>query len=153
MKHPLVLKFLNIWPPFLGAGIRVKNVNEDYTSIDVEMKLHFWNSNMVGTHYGGSLFSMTDAFYATILLQNLGPDYIVWDKSADIRFKKPGKGKVSAQFNISKERIAEIRKAADDEDKTEPQFKVEIRDEAGDVVAEVNRTLYVRRKDKPRKPK
>ncbi len=144
---------INLWPPFVGAGIRVKKIAEDFTSVDVEMKLRFWNKNYVGTHFGGSLYAMTDPFYMLILMENLGKDYIVWDKAADIRFKKPGKGRLKAHFNISKEKIAEIKAAADTDPKVEPQFKVEIRDEHGDVVAEVNKTLYVCRKDKyrPRK--
>ena len=86
--------FMNLWFPFLGAGIRVTRLQSDWKAIDVEMKLRSWNSNYVGTHYGGSLYSMTDPFYMLMLIENLGRDYIVWDKAATIRFRKPGKGKV-----------------------------------------------------------
>jgi len=81
---------LNIWAPFLGAGIRVKRLGPDWKEIDVEMKLRWWNANYVGTHYGGSLYSMTDPFFMLMLIENLGKDYIVRDKSASIRFKKTG---------------------------------------------------------------
>jgi acyl-coenzyme A thioesterase PaaI-like protein len=117
------------------------------------MKLRKWNRNYVGTHYGGSIFSMTDPFFALIVIKNLGPDYIVWDKASDIKFKKPGKGKISAHFNIAKERLQQIRDEADRNPKAEPVFVIEVKDEAGDVVAEVTKTLYVRRKDKPPKPR
>ena len=70
------------WPPFLGAGIRVKHIAPDMKAIDVEMKLRWWNANYVGTHFGGSLFAITDAFYMLMLMANLGNDYIVWDKAA-----------------------------------------------------------------------
>lgn len=153
MKPNTFRKFLNLWPPFLGAGVKVTHIAEDYSSADVQMKLHKWNKNYVGTHYGGSLFSMTDPFYALILIKNLGKDYIVWDKASEIKFKKPGKGVVSAHFNIAKEKLKEIKDQADNNDKVEPTFVVQIKDEAGDVVAEVSKTLYVRRKDKPPKPK
>lgn len=140
--------FLNLWPPFLGANVKVKEISKDFNEIKVQMKLRKWNSNYVGTHFGGSIFSMTDPFFAMILLQNLGKDYIVWDKSSEIKFKKPGKGTISAHFNISAEKIREIRDLADKNDKVEPTFIVEVKDEKGDVVAEVSKTLYVRRKDK-----
>ena len=102
---------LNIYPPFLGAGIRVKRLAPDWKEIDVEMKLHWWNANYVGTHYGGSLYSMTDPFFMVMLIENLGKDYIVWDKSASIRFKKPGRGTVFAKFRVSDQQIQEIKQA------------------------------------------
>lgn len=147
-----MFKLLNIWPPFLGAGIRVKEISRDLTSVTVQMKLHFWNRNIVGAHYGGSLFSMTDPFYALMLAEKLGRDYLVVDKAADIHFKKLGKGKLTAKFNLSKERIAEIKNEADTQPKSEPKFTVQIMDEAGEVVAEVYKTVYVRRKDREPRP-
>jgi hypothetical protein len=138
---------MNIWPPFLGAGIRVKRVQPDWKEIDVEMKLRRWNSNYVGTHYGGSLYSMTDPFFMLMLIENLGQDYIVWDKSASIRFKKPAKGRVSASFRLSERQIEEIREALKAEKKIDRTFTVDVRDESGTVIAEVQKLLHVRRKD------
>ena len=117
-------------------------------AIDVEMKLRFWNRNYVGTHFGGSLYSMTDPFFMLMLIDNLGPEYLVWDKAATIRFKKPGRGKVRAEFRLSDEQIDEIRRAAATNGKTEPTFVVQVKDEAGEVVAEVEKVLWVKRKDK-----
>src|SRR5450755_404720 len=119
---------LNIWPPFLGAGIRVRRIAPDWKAIDVEMKLRWWNSNYVGTHYGGSLYSMTDPFFMLMLIENLGPDYVVWDKSASILFKKPGRGTVSASFRLSDQQIDDIRQALKTEEKIERMFQVEIKD-------------------------
>lgn len=152
MKKPWRIRFINLWPPLLGAGIKVDKVSDDLMTYDVSMKLKFWNKNYFGTHYGGSLFSMTDPFYALILIAALGKEYIVWDKSAHIDFKKPGKGKLKAQFNISRERVEEIREATATNEKVLPKFVVDITDEAGDIVATVERTLYVRRKPSGVKP-
>jgi len=138
---------MNLWPPFLGAGIRVKRQSPDWTEIDVEMKLHWWNRNYVGTHYGGSLYSMADPFFMVMLIQNLGKAYIVWDKSASIRFKKPGRGTVSASFRLSEEQIREIRQALTSQQKIERVFAVEVKDESGSVIAEVEKLLHIRRKD------
>jgi len=138
--------FLNLYPPFLGAGIRVKRLHPDRKAIDVEMNLRFWNANYVGTHFGGSLYSMTDPFYMLMLIENLGSDYIVWDKSATIRFRKPGRGKVRAEFRLADFQIDEIREKLRTQDKIEPTFLVEVRDDAGDLVAVVEKVLHVRKK-------
>ena len=140
-------QLMNLWPPFLGAGIRVKRLQSDWKEIDVEMNLHFWNANFVGTHYGGSLYSMTDPFYMLMLIENLGRDYIVWDKSANIRFRKPGNGRVVARFRLSDEQIAGIRRDLQTQPKIEPTFLVEVTDESGAVIAEVQKVLHVRKKD------
>ncbi len=140
-------RLLNLWPPLLGAGIRVKRLQSDWKEIDVEMNLHFWNANFVGTHYGGSLYSMTDPFYMLMLIQNLGRDYIVWDKSANIRFRKPGKGRVVARFRLSDEQIEGIRRDLQTQPKIEPTFLVEVKDESGAIIAEVQKVLHVRKKN------
>jgi hypothetical protein len=138
---------LNIWPPFLGAGIRVKRLQPDWKAIDVEMKLHRWNTNYVGTHYGGSLYSMTDPFFMFMLIENLGPNYIVWDKAATIRFKRPGQGTVLASFRVTEPEVEEIRRALKTEFKIDRTFSVEVKDEAGNVIAEVDKLLNIRRKN------
>lgn len=140
------LRLLNLYPPYLGAGVRVR-ASADLRTFDVRMTLRWWNRNYVGTHFGGSLYTMCDPFYMLILFEQLGRDYIVWDKAATIRFRRPGKGTVRALFQIPQERIDEIRAAADRDGKVEPVFTVEVRDEKGDLVAEVEKLLYVRRKE------
>src|ERR1700756_186261 len=139
-------RWVNLWPPFLGAGIRVQRIAPDMKSVDVEMKLRWWNANYVGTHFGGSLFAMTDAFYMLMLMANLGGDYIVWDKAASIRYRKPGKGKVHAEFRLTDAQLDDIREKVKSLPKYEPAFSVEIRDEQGTVIAEVEKLLHVRKK-------
>ena len=145
LKQRLMLRFVNIWPPFAAAGIHVR-WSADMKSADVEMNLRPWNRNFVGTHYGGSLYSMTDPFYMLMLISNLGPEYIVWDKAAHIRFRKPGKGKVRAEFRLTDAQLADIREQVKTLPKYEPTFLVEVKDESGEVVAEVQKVLHVRRK-------
>ena len=147
LKKSSLLKLYNFWPPLLGASIGVKEISDDFRHAVITLKERPWNRNPNGTHYGGSIYSMTDPFYMMMLMENLGRDYILWDKTADIRFKKPGKGTLTAEFNLSAERIAEIKHQADTQYKVEPKFLVEVKDESGDVVAEVDKLLYVRRKD------
>lgn len=139
---------VNLWPPFLGAGIRVKGIAPDMKAIEVEMKLRWWNANYVGTHFGGSLFAMTDAFYMLMLMANLGGDYIVWDKGASIRYRKPGRGTVRAEFRLTDAQLDDIREKLKQLPKYEPVFKVEVRDVQGTVIAEVEKLLHVRKKDR-----
>ena len=140
-----MLRFVNIWPPLAAAGIHVR-WSTDMKSADLEMKLHPWNRNFVGTHYGGSLYSMTDPFYMLMLISNLGNEYVVWDKAAHIRFRKPGKGKVRAEFRLTDAQLEDIREQLETLPKYEPTFVVEVKDESRDVVAEVQKVLHIRKK-------
>lgn len=142
-----LLRLFNVYPPYLGAGVRVK-ASPDLHTFEVRMKLRVWNRNYVGTHFGGSLYTMCDPFFMLILMNALGRDYIVWDKEATIRFRRPGRGTVRATFHIPPERVAEIKAEADSQRKVEPVFKVDVLDAQGEVVAEVEKLLYVRRKDR-----
>lgn len=141
-------QMMNFYAPFVGAGIRIEEADADYRWLVVSMDLTVYNQNFVGTHFGGSLYSMCDPFYMLMLIQNLGPDYIVWDKAATIHFRKPGRGKVRAEFSLTQERVDDIRDQAAHQRKVEPVFMVKVIDEAGDVVAEVEKVLYVRKKER-----
>lgn len=152
-KHRL-LRLASIYPPFLGAGIRVRRATPGLTEIDVELPLTPLNRNYVGTQFGGSLFAMCDPFYMLMLIERLGPDYVVWDKSGNVRFRRPGRGTVHAHFRLPDARVDEIRAAADAHGKTEPVFTVEVRDAAsGELIAEVEKLIHVRRKDARRATK
>jgi acyl-coenzyme A thioesterase PaaI-like protein len=137
---------LNLYPPYLGAGVRVYHISKDYRHIKVKMPLYFFNRNYFGTHFGGSIYSMTDPFYVIMLVNNLGKDYIVWDKSAEIEFLKPGKGTLYADFFLTEEELDLIRSNTQNGKRFYPEFWVEVRDEAGDQVARIKKTLYVKRK-------
>jgi acyl-coenzyme A thioesterase PaaI-like protein len=139
-------RYINFWPPFLFTGIRLKYVSDDFREIDAELRLRWWNRNMVGTHFGGSLFAMTDAFYMLMLMANLGRDYNVWDKSAQIDFIAPGRGTGRAQFRLTESQLTEIRAATANGAKYLPEFTVNITNTQNELIATAKRTLYVRRK-------
>ena len=136
------LRHIGWWPPLLGTGVIVTRLDKDLREIDVEMGLTRWNRNYVGVHFGGSLFSMTDPFYMLMLAANLGDEFVVWDKAASIRYRKPGKGRVRAEFRLTEEKLAEIRAALDAEGRYDARFLVEIKDDEGGVVAVVERVIY-----------
>lgn len=151
MKFSSVLKLIKFWPPFLGAGISVKYFNVELTDILVQMKMRFWNKNYVGTHFGGSLYSMTDPFYMLMLMNLLGREYIVWDKLASIRYKMPAKGAVYAKFQLSQEQLDKIRQDVNQAQKIELEFTVPITDADNNLVAEVKKLIYIAKKSKDRK--
>ncbi|KTC80419.1 DUF4442 domain-containing protein [Legionella cherrii] len=146
MKFSTLLRMMRFWPPFWGAGISVKNFHPDGTHIVVQMKMRFWNKNYVGTHYGGSMYSMTDPFYMLMLMHLLGKGYIVWDKSASIRYKIPAKGTIYARFELSREQVEKIRLEVNERKKIESEFIVPITDKEGKVVAEVKKILSIIKK-------
>jgi len=134
------------WSPFRAAGIRVREIAPDFRSATVELRMKLLNRNYVGTHFGGSLFSMTDPFFMILMMKNLGPDYVVWDKQGTVRFLKPARGTVTARFSLPEERIAEARAATAGGEKFEPVFRVDIVDAEGVTVADVEKTLHIRRR-------
>lgn len=141
---------MNLWPPFLFTGIRVRHISDSFREVEVSLALRWYNRNYFGTHFGGSLFAMTDPFYALILAHNLGRDYIVWDKSSSIDFVSPGRGVVRALFRVDDEQLQAIRDATACGEKALPAFVVDVIDENGAVVAALTKTVYVRKK-RPRK--
>lgn len=137
---------LNIYPPYLGAGIHVDRISDDFREVVVSMKLRWYNRNYVGTHFGGSLSSMTDPFYMLMLMNILGKGYIVWDQAARIRFVRPGRGRVVARFHLSQEQIDEIHAQTRRGAIFRPEYTVDVLDEGGEVVAQVVKQEYIRRK-------
>ncbi len=141
-----ILRRVSLYPPYLGAGIKLKKVNEDFTRFEVQMKMHWYNRNIYGTHFGGSLYAMSDPFFVFIILNYLGKEYIVWDKSAKIEFIKPGKGTVKAVFEISKEKLEELKKDIDEKGKNTYFFKAEIKNSDNQTVAKIEKEIYVKKK-------
>lgn len=153
MKASRLRLVFSLWPPFLFSGIRVTEISDDYRYARVELRMRWYNRNYVRTHFGGSLFSMTDPFWMILMLQRLGPDYRVWDQAGEIQFLQPGKGTVVAEFRLDDAAVDDIRAAAAGGEKVLRWFEVDIRNAVGEVVARVRKQLYVRRKrDRPADP-
>lgn len=146
-----LLRFWNFWPPFLFSGIKVEQTSHDFRHIVVRLKLRFWNANFVGTQYGGLIFSMTDPFYMIMLIKNLGESYVVWDKSAHIKYLRPGKTDLIAEFLITEEDLTHIREAVQEHGKFDWTCTVEVKDLNGEIVAEVHKAISIKRKDPSRK--
>jgi hypothetical protein len=138
--------FINFYGPFVGAGVKLESMSKEYRHARVSMKLTFYNKNYMGTQFGGSLYAMVDPWYMLMLIKNLGPQYIVWDKAATINFRKPGKGTVHAEFHLTEGHLEDIKKQLETVNKIDYVFKVEIKDKTGRLIADVDKVLYIRKK-------
>ena len=144
---PKLLKLgLNLYPPYLGAGVKITHISEDWRELHVSMALRWYNRNAVGTHFGGSLYSMVDPHLMLLLIRLLGDEYWVWDKTAEIEFIKASKHKVSSVITISSDDLAEIKRQTIDGEKYLHEFMIDIRDENKDLIAKIKKIIYTRRK-------
>jgi acyl-coenzyme A thioesterase PaaI-like protein len=134
----------NIYPPYLGAGVRVREISPDWRYVRVEMPLRWYNRNYVGTHFGGSLFAMADPFLMIMILRNIGPGFLVWDKAGEIEFVSPGRGTVTAEFRVTDEMLQDIRDHTANGEKYLPWYATRILGQDGKIVARIRKQLYIR---------
>ena len=139
-------RLMNLWPPFIGAGILVTRIDNDFRYAQVRMKLKWYNRNYMGTQYGGSLYSMTDAFYAIMIIRNLDDKYYVWDKSANIEYISPARDTVIANYRLDDQMIETIKNNTDEGQKFLYDIPVEILDQGNKLIAMVNKVIYIRKK-------
>lgn len=136
----------NLFPAFRGTGARVTYISGDFRELHVKLPLNWRTRNYVGTIFGGSLYGAVDPHYMIMLIKILGPGYVVWDKAATIRFRKPGRSTLFARFRIPDEEIAEVRRLLETVPSIDREYQVELKDAGGVVHAVVDKTIYIRRK-------
>jgi acyl-coenzyme A thioesterase PaaI-like protein len=135
---------LNHFPPFWLSGGRITYLAEDFREAHLELPLSWKTRNLVGTTYGGSMFSATDAVYMVMLIRLLGPDYIVWDKGGTIRFLKPGRGTLYARYVVPEQETDSIRDTLKTQRSVDRVYTIELKSADGTVNAVVERTVYMR---------
>ncbi|MGC2237603.1 MAG: DUF4442 domain-containing protein [Pyrinomonadaceae bacterium] len=140
------LKF-NFFPAYRGSGARVVYISDDYREIRVKIPLSWRTKNYVGTIYGGSMYAGIDPIYMLMLIKNLGRDYTVWDKAAKIRFKRPGREALFADFLLTGEELGEIKAILETERSVDRIYTVELADKNGKVHAIIEKTLYIAKKN------
>jgi acyl-coenzyme A thioesterase PaaI-like protein len=141
--HLLKLR-VNTYAPYIGAGIKIEHINLHQGLCVVSMRLNTLNKNMVGTQFGGSLYSMVDPFYMIMLLHQLGSSYVVWDKSSHIEFVAPGTGKVTTRMKISNTESAIIKELAKEGEAVFREYVTDIVDDQQKIVATVTKVVYIR---------
>lgn len=137
---------MNLWSPFRATGIRVKRISSDFREVEVELALKWHSRNYIGTHFGGSLYAMTDPFYMLMLIHVLGPEYFVSHKRGEIEYLLATRERVHARFALDDAAIADIKAHTAEGEKYLPRFEIEVKTAAGDVAARVAHTLYIRKR-------
>ncbi len=137
----------NVFPAYRGSGARVLYISKDYREIRVKIPLSWRTRNYVGTIYGGSMYAGIDPIYMLMLIKTLGKGYIVWDKAANIRFKRPGKETLFADFLITQEELDEIKLLLETQKSVDRIYMVELKDKAGKVHCLIEKTLYIAKKE------
>ena len=147
LRSRIVRLGFNLFPAYRGTGARITYLAGDWAEVRVRIPLSWRTRNYVGTIFGGSMYGAVDPVYMLMLIKRLGPEYIVWDREATIRFLRPGRSTLYARFVVSDEEIADIRaRLPASGDRQDRRYVVELVDEGGEVHATVEKVLYIRRK-------
>lgn len=136
----------NLFPAYRGTGARVVSIASDYRHVRIKLPLNWRTRNYVGTIFGGSLYGAVDPIYMIMLIKNLGPGFVVWDKGATIRFRKPGRMTLFADFRIDQAEIDGIKSLLRDRKSIDRIYKIELKDHDGDVCCVVEKTIYIARR-------
>lgn len=147
IKTKLYRYGLNLFPVFRRTGGRATFISANWQIIKARLPLNIFTKNIVGTIFGGSMYAFCDPIYMLMLMKILGKEYIVWDKSASIKFVKPGTETLYAEFIITDSQIEEIKKELMETFSITYNFQLELKSSNGTVYAEINKELYLRRKD------
>jgi acyl-coenzyme A thioesterase PaaI-like protein len=135
----------NLFPAYRGTGGRVTYISDDWSEVRLTIPLNWRTRNYVGSIYGGSLYGAVDPIYMLMLMKRLGPGYVVWDKAANIRFRRPGRERLYATCVVPPELVDGIRDDLTRVPKLDRGFTIEIVDHAGVVHAVVDKTIHVSR--------
>jgi hypothetical protein len=136
----------NIYPAYRGTGGWITYIAKDWREIHVKVPLSWQTRNYVGTIFGGSLYAAVDPFYMIMLIKNMGSEYVVWDKAASIRFKRPGRETLYAKFKVSEEELIRIKSELENSPKLDRQYLVVLKDKSGLIHALVEKRIFIGRK-------
>ena len=135
-----------IFACYRGTGGRLKHIAPDWSEVRLELPLSWRTRNYVGTIFGGSIYSAVDPIYMIMLIRRLGPEYVVWDRSASIQFRKPGRATLRARCVVTDEEVAAIRRALETERSIDRSYIIDLADSSGLVCATVEKVIYIRRR-------
>jgi acyl-coenzyme A thioesterase PaaI-like protein len=140
------LAYTYLFPAYRGTGGHIVHAEDDWSQIRVEIPLSRRTRNYVGTIFGGSMYGAVDPIYMVMLIKRLGPGYVVWDKAASIRFRKPGRSRLHATFTVGDDELHTIRTALETEKAVDRTYRIDLVDDAGVVHAEVEKVIHIRKK-------
>ncbi len=148
LKTRLARWGFNFFPAYRGTGARITYIARDWREVRIKLPFTWRTRNYVGSIFGGSMYGAVDPLYMVMLIKVLGPEYIVWDKEATIHYKQPGRTTLYATFAIDEQELQTIREELIDKPKIDRVYRVELADADGNVVASVEKTIHIRRKER-----
>lgn len=144
MKPSTIYKYLFNWSPMYSRSTaKLIEVSEDLHYVKIRMKLNWKNRNYAGSIFGGSMLSATDPIYMVQLIQILGDDYVVWDKSVEARYKKPAKSTIFGEFVFTKDEIKTIKQDVSKANEIDIIKTMSLIDEKQNIIATFKKTLYI----------
>ena len=139
-----VFKLLfNVSPMYRRTGGRLLEVSNDLMYVKIKLALNYKTKNYVGTIYGGHMYSCVDGIYMVQLINILGGAYVVWDRAASIRFRRPGDQTLFAEFSITPELVEHIKSEVRSEQEKDFTLRVDLVDGEGCIYAEVTKVVYI----------
>ena len=81
------------------------------------------------------------------LIQILGDEYIVWDKMATIKYKRPANAKTNVLFQFSDKEIDDIKMQVSELNEINIVKHLNLISDKGEVFAELEKTIYIASKD------
>jgi hypothetical protein len=133
----------NLWPCYWGTGAHVTFIASDWREVRIRVPLSWRTRNYVGTIFGGSLYASMDPFFMIMLMKNLGPEFVVWDKAAAIRFRKPGRATLTATFRLDETELTEIHRLLQEQPKVDRNYMINLIDANGIVHAEITKVIHI----------
>lgn len=147
MRTRMLRWSFNMFPAYRGTGARIIYIEADFNEVRVKLPLSWRTRNYVGTIFGGSMYGAVDPVYMIMLIQKLGPRYIVWDKAAGIRFRRPGRETLYATFHLDEDEVDAVRAILEERASVERSYTVELVDGGGTVHAVIEKVVHIRRRD------
>lgn len=137
---------MNLYPAYRGTGASIEYIAADWREVRVRLPLSWRTRNVVGTIFGGSIYAAVDPFYMIMLMKNLGSEYLVWDKAASIRFKKPGGTTLYANFCLDETELQTIKDELEGQSRIDRVYHIDLGDAEGEVYAWVDKTIHISRR-------
>jgi acyl-coenzyme A thioesterase PaaI-like protein len=137
----------NLSPMYRRSTGKVISVSNDLLTVKIKIPISYKNKNYVGSIFGGSLFSATDPIYMIQLLNILGDNYVVWDKSAEIKYRRPAKKDAFASFIFSWDEIERIKQEVTQKGELDWIKNLQITDDNQTVFCELEKTMYIATKE------
>lgn len=133
----------NVFPAYRGTGALVCFLSCDWKEIHIKLSLKWSTKNYVGSVFGGSLYGALDPIYMVQLINIFRGKYVVWDKSATIRFLRPVKKTVKARFLITDDLIGTIEREIEQKKETIIDLPVEFLDDSNKAYVRVTKQIYI----------